>query len=209
MTTEITYAEVKFKNESKSSDPKLEVPDPLSKVPEAPLTEKTSPLNSNPLKSNSGIIKLLVATLLIFMLLTISFFTAFIVLSQELSKLQESSRKMNGELTRVYTCLLSYIVHFTVGDSVPCLLCPNFITQNLTPESHYYIGLTKTRILHQRRHWQWVDQTPYQESAAFWHKGEPSSHSEKCVVLKFHPDTKIWGWSDVQCHLPHRSICKM
>ncbi|XP_037369163.1 C-type lectin domain family 4 member A-like [Talpa occidentalis] len=87
----------------------------------------------------------------------------------------------------------------------------NFIIQNLDTKSEYYIGLSdRDRPLHtNKRHWKWVDQTPYNESATFWLSGEPNSHNERCVLLHFHSLTKKWGWNDVFCDGHYKSICKM
>lgn len=65
MNSEITYAEVRFKNEPKSSGTK-------SEPPTAP-KEKT-----NPQKSDSSFPKLLASLLILLLLLTISFLIAFI-----------------------------------------------------------------------------------------------------------------------------------
>ncbi|KAF1478841.1 C-type lectin domain family 4 member D, partial [Eudyptula minor novaehollandiae] len=46
--------------------------------------------------------------------------------------------------------------------------------------TNYYIGLRAQVV----GRWQWVDQTPYNETAAFWRTGEPSNVAvEKCVVI--------------------------
>ncbi|NWR72970.1 CLC4D protein, partial [Centropus unirufus] len=45
---------------------------------------------------------------------------------------------------------------------------------------NYYIGL-RAQVVGQ---WQWVDQTPYNRTAAFWRKGEPSNvTAELCAVI--------------------------
>ncbi|XP_054552798.1 C-type lectin domain family 4 member A-like [Talpa occidentalis] len=243
MTTEITYAEVKFKNESNSSGPTSELPDHISKFPEAPPTKMTRPLNSNPINSNPGIIKLLVAALLIFILLAISFLIALIVVSQEhfraSSELEEISRKIKEESNRGShrncsccpkhwkafgsSCYFISVEEKTWPESekncsamqahllvVTTKEEQNFIIQSLDTKSEYYIGLhDRTSNTYGRRHWNWVDQTPYNESATFWDSGEPNTDNERCVVLHFHTKTNKWGWNDVICDQRHKSICKM
>ncbi|XP_036038241.1 C-type lectin domain family 4 member A-like [Onychomys torridus] len=55
----------------------------------------------------------------------------------------------------------------------------DFITNILDPKAAYYIGLSDPG----HRQWRWVDQTPYNKSATFWHPGEPSSDHERCVIV--------------------------
>ncbi|XP_028616939.1 C-type lectin domain family 4 member A-like isoform X4 [Grammomys surdaster] len=79
----------------------------------------------------------------------------------------------------------------------------DFITNILSTHAAYFIGLRDSG----HRQWQWVDQTPYDESATFWHKGEPSSEDEKCVILNHRNDQ--WGWNDIPCNHKHKSVCQM
>ncbi|XP_060240159.1 C-type lectin domain family 4 member A-like isoform X2 [Meriones unguiculatus] len=79
----------------------------------------------------------------------------------------------------------------------------DFITKNLEQKAAYYIGLWGPG----HRQWQWVDKSPYNESAAFWHKGEPNNVWEKCVVLHHRPAG--WGWNDVLCNYIQSSVCQM
>ncbi|KAM9293449.1 C-type lectin domain family 4 member D-like isoform 2-T2 [Morus bassanus] len=66
----------------------------------------------------------------------------------------------------------------------------------------YYIGL-RAEVVGQ---WQWVDQTPYNETAAFWRTGEPSNVDvEKCVA--FYPRSGMSNWNDVRCERHYR-ICE-
>nr|XP_042130536.1 C-type lectin domain family 4 member A-like [Peromyscus maniculatus bairdii] len=69
----------------------------------------------------------------------------------------------------------------------------DFITKILNPKAAYFIGLSDAG----HRQWQWVDQTPYNESATLWHSEEPSGKKRFYVVLNYHPNIKGWGWSDV------------
>ncbi|KAM5334804.1 C-type lectin domain family 4 member A isoform 2-T3 [Glossophaga mutica] len=80
-----------------------------------------------------------------------------------------------------------------------------FINQNLEKKFAYYMGLSDPEG---KRAWQWVDQTPYNESATFWHPGEPNNLNEHCVILNA-PRQSSWGWNNVRCDEPHSSICKM
>uniref|UniRef100_A0A3Q2I2F3 Adaptin ear-binding coat-associated protein 1 n=1 Tax=Equus caballus TaxID=9796 RepID=A0A3Q2I2F3_HORSE len=80
----------------------------------------------------------------------------------------------------------------------------DFITQKLPVKNVYYIGLSDPKG---KRQWQWVDQAPYNKSITFWHPGEPSNPSERCVILNY--ASKQWGWNDVYCHGAQTSVCKM
>uniref|UniRef100_A0A8D1XMF0 NECAP endocytosis associated 1 n=1 Tax=Sus scrofa TaxID=9823 RepID=A0A8D1XMF0_PIG len=81
-----------------------------------------------------------------------------------------------------------------------------FIIQKLDKSSAYYVGLSD---LQGKNNWQWVDQTPYNESATFWHSGEPNDLSEHCVILHFRASPRKWGWNDVRCNQHQKFICKM
>ncbi|PNJ30509.1 C-type lectin domain family 4 member C isoform X1 [Pongo pygmaeus] len=81
----------------------------------------------------------------------------------------------------------------------------DFIIQNLKRNSSYFLGLSDPEG---RRHWQWVDQTPYNENVTFWHRGEPNNLDERCAIINFR-SLEEWGWNDVHCHVPQKSICKM
>ncbi|XP_035746435.1 C-type lectin domain family 4 member D isoform X2 [Egretta garzetta] len=79
-----------------------------------------------------------------------------------------------------------------------------FLTSQLEVSrgKNYYIGL-RSQVVGQ---WQWVDQTPYNESAAFWREGEPSNVSvEMCVVI--HTTPSIHNWNDFRCESSYR-ICE-
>ncbi|NWT03302.1 CLC4E protein, partial [Mionectes macconnelli] len=68
---------------------------------------------------------------------------------------------------------------------------------------NFYIGL-RAEIMDQ---WQWVDKTPYNMTAAFWRRYEPSEgDDEKCVVM--HRDSEIPNnWNNVRCQMHYR-ICE-
>ncbi|NXE29542.1 CLC4D protein, partial [Ardeotis kori] len=80
-----------------------------------------------------------------------------------------------------------------------------FLTQALQqfPKgTNYYIGLSAQEV----SQWQWVDRTPYNESATFWRTGEPSNViPEMCVVI--HSNSQIHNWNDVRCNRHYR-ICE-
>ncbi|NXO40011.1 CLC4D protein, partial [Locustella ochotensis] len=47
-------------------------------------------------------------------------------------------------------------------------------------ETKYYIGLAA----YKSGQWQWVDQTPYENTATFWKPGEPNLlFAEKCAAI--------------------------
>ncbi|XP_028616949.1 C-type lectin domain family 4 member A-like isoform X3 [Grammomys surdaster] len=79
----------------------------------------------------------------------------------------------------------------------------DFITGILNTRLAYFIGLWDTG----GRQWRWVDQTPYNESATFWHRGEPNNDNEQCVILnhRWHE----WGWNDIPCSHKQESVCQM
>ncbi|OBS58139.1 hypothetical protein A6R68_10733, partial [Neotoma lepida] len=79
----------------------------------------------------------------------------------------------------------------------------DFITQILNPKAAYHIGLSDPG----HREWQWVDQTPYNESVTFWHPGEPSSDHEQCVIVN--QRYSRWGWNDIRCSANQKSVCQM
>uniref|UniRef100_A0A8C5ZIA2 C-type lectin domain-containing protein n=1 Tax=Marmota marmota marmota TaxID=9994 RepID=A0A8C5ZIA2_MARMA len=82
----------------------------------------------------------------------------------------------------------------------------DFLTQNMDKKSAYFMGLSDPEG---QGHWQWVDQTPYNQSATFWHTGEPSRSGERCVIVN-HPSPSLqWGWNDINCDILQRSVCEM
>ncbi|XP_064140730.1 C-type lectin domain family 4 member A-like isoform X3 [Loxodonta africana] len=197
MASEVTYAEVRFKNESNTSS--------ASSEPSAAPKEKTSPQQSNP-----GFPKQLLASLLIFLLLlAISSFIAFIrkgwgccpenwiasntscyFISFKLSNWTESEKNCAG----VGAHLL------VINTKEEQLL----IYQKLDKRFAYYMGLSDPERTYQ---WQWVDQSPYDKSVTFWHPGEPSDNNEHCVFIN---SVKAnWGWNNAPCHESQNSVCEM
>uniref|UniRef100_F6WM84 C-type lectin domain family 4 member A n=1 Tax=Callithrix jacchus TaxID=9483 RepID=F6WM84_CALJA len=197
MISEITYAEVRFNDASKSSGID---------------SSAASKARTAPHKSSTGFPKLLCASLLMFFLLmAISFFIAFVktawnccpknwklfssncyFISTESASWQESEKKC----ARMEAHLL---VINTREEQ-------NFIFQNLEENSAYFVGLSDPEG---QRHWQWVDQTPYNESSTFWHQGEPNDRNERCVTLNFRRYPRSWGWNDVSCDGHQSSVCEM
>ncbi|XP_028718466.1 C-type lectin domain family 4 member A-like, partial [Peromyscus leucopus] len=79
----------------------------------------------------------------------------------------------------------------------------DFITKILDSQAAYYIGLSDPG----HRQWRWIDQTPYNESAMFWHPGEPNCGDEQCVTINYR--SRGWGWNDVPCSGQQKSVCQM
>ncbi|XP_078194133.1 C-type lectin domain family 4 member A isoform X2 [Callithrix jacchus] len=205
MISEITYAEVRFNDASKSSGID---------------SSAASKARTAPHKSSTGFPKLLCASLLMFFLLmAISFFIAFVIFFQKYSQLLE--KKTTKDL--VHTTLECVKKNVTTEASwqeseKKCARMEahllvintreeqNFIFQNLEENSAYFVGLSDPEG---QRHWQWVDQTPYNESSTFWHQGEPNDRNERCVTLNFRRYPRSWGWNDVSCDGHQSSVCEM
>uniref|UniRef100_A0A8C3Q7B3 Uncharacterized protein n=1 Tax=Geospiza parvula TaxID=87175 RepID=A0A8C3Q7B3_GEOPR len=78
------------------------------------------------------------------------------------------------------------------------------IRQSKEPKlDNLYIGLFAEKL----GQWHWVDKTPYNVTAAFWPKGEPSEgYDENCVII--YRDTELPNnWNSVRCLKYHR-ICE-
>lgn len=80
----------------------------------------------------------------------------------------------------------------------------DFLPRILDTHAAYFIGLSDPG----HRQWQWVDQTPYNGNATFWHEGEPSSDNEQCVIINHHKNTG-WGWSDSSCSDKQKLVCQV
>ncbi|KAM6292358.1 C-type lectin domain family 4 member A-like [Porphyrio hochstetteri] len=75
-----------------------------------------------------------------------------------------------------------------------------FLTKELlsSPKENFYIGLRAWKV----REWHWIDHTPF--TVEFWRPGEPSNvEKEKCVVI--HAIPGIQNWNDVPCTQHHRT----
>ncbi|XP_074182179.1 C-type lectin domain family 4 member A isoform X4 [Rhinolophus sinicus] len=158
MTSEITYAEVRFQNESKSSGTKSEPP--------ADKDWSCCPKGWEPFSLNCYFI------------------------STKNKNWNESEKNCSGMQAHL-------LVINTKAEQ-------EFITGKLEKRNAYFVGLSDPEGT---RHWQWVDQTPYNRSATFWHQGEPSDPDERCAVLN--APQQRWGLNDIPCDLPQRSICEM
>ncbi|KAM6216254.1 C-type lectin domain family 4 member A-like [Rhynchocyon petersi] len=164
MASEITYAEVRFKNESKTSGANLE-------PPEAP-EKKTSPQKSSP-----GLPKQLFASLLILLLLlAVSCFISFINI------LLPNTEKVWGccpenWIAVTTSCYFIILDANSWNDSEKkCtemgthLMVVNTQEEQklivkklqLKKDSAYYVGLSDPEGKHQ---WQWIDQSPYDKDA--------------------------------------------
>ncbi|XP_066426129.1 C-type lectin domain family 6 member A-like [Molothrus aeneus] len=79
------------------------------------------------------------------------------------------------------------------------------IRQSKEPKPYnFYIGL----FAEQEGQWQWVDKTPYNVTAAFWRKGEPSNiFYENCTVIHV-PEVTLNNWNDVIPTTKHHRICE-
>ncbi|NXL68127.1 CLC4E protein, partial [Chordeiles acutipennis] len=81
-----------------------------------------------------------------------------------------------------------------------------FLSKELqqSPEGeNYYIGLRAEEV----GQWHWVDQTPFNETAAFWRENEPSNRNDQqCVVIHVSRN-QLSNWNDVKCEALHR-ICE-
>ncbi|XP_012922762.1 C-type lectin domain family 4 member A-like [Heterocephalus glaber] len=239
MALEITYAEVRFKTESKSSGTNSLSPNAHK--------EKTTSRKRNP-----GFPKLLfTSSLMLLLLLAISLLVAFIIFFQKYSQVLQEKKTLleisqkHPELEcikassttegKAWSCCpkdwksFSFHCYFFSTDSKSwnksaesCrsmkanLLVINtkeeqdFIIQHLKIRPLYYVGLSDPEG---QRHWQWIDHTPYNESATFWLQGEPSDNTERCVVLASHHNYKHnrhqWGWNDIFCDISQLSVCEM
>lgn len=214
----------------------------------APPTEKTSSVNCNLYKSNPAITKLLLASLLILLLLAISFFVAFIFFFQKYSDVKgkistketfynklectRANLTMKGSSVnteKMWSCCpqnwksFGSNCYFIASEDKSwneseknCSVMhthllvvtsreeQDFIISNVNKYNAYYVGLSDPEGKHQ---WQWVDGTPYNQSAAFWLPQEPTNFHDRCVILQFRVGAK-WGWNNIRCNQPHKAICK-
>uniref|UniRef100_A0A8D2NXG1 C-type lectin domain-containing protein n=1 Tax=Zosterops lateralis melanops TaxID=1220523 RepID=A0A8D2NXG1_ZOSLA len=75
-------------------------------------------------------------------------------------------------------------------------------------ETKYYIGLAA----YKNGQWQWVDQTPYENTTTFWKPGEPNLlFAEKCAAIhvKGNTDPNTYSnWNNVLCFTSCYRICE-
>ncbi|XP_039376737.1 C-type lectin domain family 4 member D-like isoform X4 [Mauremys reevesii] len=76
-------------------------------------------------------------------------------------------------------------------------------------ERNYCIGLTDKK---KKGQWRWVDETPYNKTAAFWRPGEPNNEpSEYCAVMHVEGKQIKHGnrnWNDIACFKLYNRICE-
>ncbi|XP_041497141.1 C-type lectin domain family 4 member A-like isoform X2 [Microtus oregoni] len=198
MASEITYAEVRFKNESNSSGP-------YSDSATAPKAKPTPHL------SKPGFPSLLFTSLMaLFLLLAISFLVAFIY--KVWSCCPKDWKPFSSHCYFISTDSASWSKSEEKCSSMGAHLMvvrsreeQDFITKILIRDASYFIGLSDPG----HRQWQWVDQTPYNKSATFWHPGEPNNNHEQCVILSHPYKDSSWGWNDIPCSVKQRSVCQM
>ncbi|XP_038963817.1 C-type lectin domain family 4, member A3 isoform X1 [Rattus norvegicus] len=232
MFSENIYINTNFKNKYDSSDIDTDFrPDP--------------PKKSKSQKSCHKFSKVLFTSLIIyFLLLTILFSSALIILFKKYSQLLEEKTIMKElnytelECTKwdslsedkVWSCCpkdwkpFDSNCYFPSTDSVESWMeseekCSgigahlvvihsqeeqDFLPRILDTHAAYFIGLSDPG----HRQWQWVDQTPYNGNATFWHEGEPSSDNEQCVIINHHENTG-WGWSDSSCSDKQKLVCQV
>uniref|UniRef100_A0A8C3RTV6 C-type lectin domain-containing protein n=1 Tax=Chelydra serpentina TaxID=8475 RepID=A0A8C3RTV6_CHESE len=74
---------------------------------------------------------------------------------------------------------------------------------------NYCIGLTDQE---KEGQWRWVDETPYNDTAAFWRPGEPNNaSSENCAVMHVKGKQNTHGnrnWNDIACFKRYNRICE-
>uniref|UniRef100_A0A8C3FYV1 C-type lectin domain-containing protein n=1 Tax=Chrysemys picta bellii TaxID=8478 RepID=A0A8C3FYV1_CHRPI len=74
---------------------------------------------------------------------------------------------------------------------------------------NYCIGLIDKE---KKGQWHWVDETPYNDTAAFWRPGEPNNDpSEYCAVMHVEGKQTKHGnrnWNDIACFKLYNRICE-
>ncbi|XP_014379679.1 C-type lectin domain family 4 member D-like [Alligator sinensis] len=83
----------------------------------------------------------------------------------------------------------------------------NWTKDIFSSRQSYFIGLSAQEVEAQ---WRWVDQTPYNKTAAFWIPGEPRiPKREKCTALQVHSRTQArQNWNDIPCSTSLNRICE-
>ncbi|XP_030315082.1 C-type lectin domain family 4 member A isoform X2 [Calypte anna] len=194
MASEITYAEVKFKNASPAA------------VAEAPPEKKNE---HHPQKYPLCLPWLI--SLLLF-LVCIALIIVFLVESwtccpKGWRRFQEKCYYLSNDLMswaeseQNCTGMGSHLV--VINSKAE----QDFLFEELRKSSkigvNYYIGL-HAQVVGQ---WHWLDGTPLSETAAFWRAGEPSNvDHEMCVVIHT-KEVSHNNWNDVICK-DHNRICQ-
>lgn len=231
MASEITYAEVKFKNESNS----------LHTYSESPAAPKEKPVHH--LSKPGSLVLLFTSLMVLLLLLAITFLVAFITYFQKYSQLLEEKIAIKNIIHKELNCTKNEVMEDKVWSCCPKDWKPfgshcywvstvtssaswntseekcshmdahlvvihskkeqDFLTGILNTKAAYFIGLWDAG----HGQWRWVDQTPYNKSATFWHREEPSNDDEKCVAI-IHRRNAGWGWNDIPCSIEQNSICQ-
>ncbi|NXD46027.1 CLC4E protein, partial [Copsychus sechellarum] len=69
---------------------------------------------------------------------------------------------------------------------------------------NFYIGLIEEK----EDEWHWVDKTPYDVTAAFWRKGEPSNGNGENYTVMYIATQPLNNWSDVRSFWNFYRICE-
>ncbi|NXD41970.1 CLC4D protein, partial [Copsychus sechellarum] len=77
------------------------------------------------------------------------------------------------------------------------------IKQSLRKD-HFYIGLFAEKV----GQWQWVDKTPYNVTAAFWRKGEPSGGFDENSTVMHRFEETLKNWNDARSVWYYYRICE-
>uniref|UniRef100_A0A5F9DRI6 C-type lectin domain family 4 member A n=1 Tax=Oryctolagus cuniculus TaxID=9986 RepID=A0A5F9DRI6_RABIT len=199
MTSEITYAEVRFNRGPTAS----------GIHPGSLAAPKQS---TAPHKSNLDLPKLfLISLLILFLLLAITFLITFI--KKVWSCCPKNWKPFSSNCYLISTESKSWYEskhHCSTMEAHLLVISSkdeqDFIIQNLKNTLAYYVGLSDPEG---QRHWQWVDETPYNANVTFWHAGEPSDRNERCVILNYRRPLATWGWNDIRCVQNQMSVCEM
>ncbi|XP_050566094.1 C-type lectin domain family 4 member D-like [Cygnus atratus] len=87
----------------------------------------------------------------------------------------------------------------------------DFLNKEITRQNTYrreginlHIGLRAQEV----GQWHWADQTPYNETAAFWRPGEPTNAPDETCVVIHHNTEHLRNWNDVPCKTYSYRICE-
>ncbi|KYO44664.1 C-type lectin domain family 4 member A [Alligator mississippiensis] len=117
-----------------------------------------------------------------------------------------SSDSMSGdESEKNCTGMGSHLVVINTQAEQDFLL--NWTKDIFSSRRTYFIGLSAQEVEAQ---WRWVDQTPYNKTAAFWKPGEPRiPKMEKYTSFQVHSRTQArQNWNDIPCSTSLNRICE-
>ncbi|XP_068037889.1 C-type lectin domain family 4 member A-like isoform X2 [Anomalospiza imberbis] len=194
MASEITYAEVKFKNES---------PAPVVKG----LPKKKKP-EQHPQKY-----PLWLPWLISLLLLLVCIALVVVLLERGWTCCPKGWRRFQGScyflsLDRM-NCAESAQNCTGMGSQLVVINSKaeqEFLSKQKTQSvrrDNVYIGLFEEKV----GQWQWADKTPYNVTAAFWRKEEPSPGHENCTVMHV-PEGNLYNWNNVKPDTMHHRICE-